>query len=240
MTIEYFINNIKLQLTGGVLQSEIDDDGYKNIINLALQEMNRYYDETQLVETNAESCIDLTKLEENKHVKINSVSFVYRATGVGTTSSTGSSTDPMAVAYWNMSNNFGGYGTSKWAYRYMAYNTAQQISNTLSTDLAFKEDKAGRKLYVNYASGNAQTITIEFVPVLESVEQVNGNYWIDILTRLSLAYAKITLGRIRTRYTQTNALWTQDGEKLLEEGTSELNAIRERLAQKSNYFYPVD
>ena len=32
---------------------------------------------------------------------------------------------------------------------------------------------------------------------------------------------KIVLGRIRTRFTQSNPLWTQDGEKLLEEGNSE-------------------
>lgn len=58
----------------------------------------------------------------------------------------------------------------------MAYNTALQISNTLSTDLAFREDRIGRKLYVNYGSGGIGELAIEFIPYLESVEQVEGNY----------------------------------------------------------------
>ena len=139
-----------------------------------------------------------------------------------------------------MSNNFGGYGTQKWASRYMAYNTAQQITNTLSTDLAFKEDRAGRKLYVNYSGGNANKVVVEFIPQLETVEQVNGNFWIDILCRLSLAYAKIALGRIRTRFKQDNALWSQDGDTMLNEGNQELAAVRERMQTKSNYIFPVD
>ena len=57
---------------------------------------------------------------------------------------------------------------------------------------------------------------------------------------MSLAYAKIALGRIRTRYTQSNALWSQDGETLLTEGREELGAIRERLQGMSDYIYPVD
>lgn len=238
MTIEYYVNRIKLELTGGVLQSEIDDDGYKNIINLALQDLNRYYDETQLVKSQASSCIDLTKIEEKNNVKVGTVVFVYRTTGAGMAGSA-ETTDPVSISYWNTA--FGGRGIGNWAQRYMSYNTARQVMNTISTDLAFKEDKIGRKLYVNYSMGdNPGEITIEFIPHLESVEQVVGDFWIEILSRLSLAYAKIALGRIRTRYTQSNALWTQDGERLLEEGNAELTAIRERMQSRSNYLYPVD
>lgn len=123
----------------------------------------------------------------------------------------------------------------------MAYNTSRQIMNTLSTDLAFKEDKSGRKLYVNYSTGdNPGSIAIEYIPRLDNVDDVVGDYWIEVLSRLSLAYAKIALGRIRTRFTQSNALWTQDGETLLNEGREELTALRERLNTRSNYMYPVD
>lgn len=51
---------------------------------------------------------------------------------------------------------------------------------------------------------------------------------------------KIVLGRIRTRFTQSNPIWQQDGEKLLEEGNTEITALREVLRQNSNYVYPVD
>lgn len=241
MNIEYYLNRIKLQITGGILTSEIDDNKLKDIVNLALQDINRYYDETQLIEvTNPGGCIDLAELEENNNIKINNIATIYRTTSVGSTTSGMGSTDPMTVAYWNMANNFGGYGTQKWAYRYMAYNTAQQITNTLSTDLSWKEDKLGKKLYVNFSGGTAYGLTIEYIPLLENVDQIVGNYWIEILSRLSLAYTKITLGRIRTRYKQDNALWSQDGDTLLEEGNAELTALRERLQEHSDYIYPVD
>ena len=238
MNIEYYVNRIKLELTGGVLQSEIDDAGFKNIINLALQDLNRYYDQTALVQSTAGTCIDLAKLEKDNNIKIGSVAFIYRANGTGLAGGA-QTTDPVSVAYWNMA--FGSRGIGTWAQRYMAYNTSRQIMNTLSTDLAFKEDKAGRKLYVNYSTGdNPGSIAIEYIPRLDSVDDVVGDFWVEVLNRLSLAYAKIALGRIRTRFTQSNALWAQDGETLLNEGKEELAALRERLNTRSNYMYPVD
>ena len=51
---------------------------------------------------------------------------------------------------------------------------------------------------------------------------------------------KIVLGRIRTRFTQSNALWVQDGEKILEEGNTELKELREVLRLNSNMIYLID
>lgn len=51
---------------------------------------------------------------------------------------------------------------------------------------------------------------------------------------------KVVLGRIRTRFTQSNALWTQDGDKMLEEGNTELKELREVLRANSNLVYPID
>ena len=116
----------------------------------------------------------------------------------------------------------------------------QNISNTISTDLMFVHDIHDKKLYVNLGSGKAGKLTLEYIPKLTDVSDVVSTYWIDILVRLSVAYAKITLGRIRTRYTQSGALWTQDGEKLLEEGNSELKELRDRLQSQYQSFYPVD
>ncbi|MBP5694620.1 MAG: hypothetical protein J6X03_04160 [Bacilli bacterium] len=57
---------------------------------------------------------------------------------------------------------------------------------------------------------------------------------------MSLALVKIQLGRIRTKFTQSNALWTLDGEKLLQEGTEELKELREVLRANSNLVYPMN
>jgi len=70
---------------------------------------------------------------------------------------------------------------------------------------------------------------MEYVPRLDSVEDINSDYWIDTLVNLAVAQTKIILGRIRTRYTQSGALWTQDGDTILSEGNSEYQAILEHL-----------
>ena len=71
-------------------------------------------------------------------------------------------------------------------------------------------------------------------------EEITSDYWIDILKRLSLAMTKVALGRIRTRFTQTNALWTQDGETMLQEGNEELKELREILRTNADLFQVLD
>jgi hypothetical protein len=57
---------------------------------------------------------------------------------------------------------------------------------------------------------------------------------------MGVALTKITLGRIRTRFSQSNALWAQDGERLLEEGNTELKELREILRTNANLAYSID
>ena len=51
--------------------------------------------------------------------------------------------------------------------------------------------------------------------------------------RLSKALTKVTLGRIRGRYTQSNALWTQDADTMLQEGNTELTELRAYLQKNT-------
>ena len=78
------------------------------------------------------------------------------------------------------------------------------------------------------------------VTLEEAVEKIKSEYWIDVLIRISTALTKIVLGRIRTRFTQSNALWSQDGERLLEEGNIELKELREVLRTNSNLIFGID
>ena len=87
---------------------------------------------------------------------------------------------------------------------------------------------------------NPTYITIEYVPKLFDPEDVVSDYWIDILERLSLAQTKILLGRIRTRHVLSNAVYTQDGDIILQEGNTELSELREILRNNSALFYPID
>ena len=147
----------------------------------------------------------------------------------------------MQVAQWQLISGMGNLTYFQDAvYNYASWTTLQQIRNTLSTDLAFRYDKHSKKLYINTSVGTPENITIEYIPVLASVEDIESEYWEDILIRLSLALTKVTVGRIRTRYTQSNALWTQDGETILQEGQEELKELRQAMLDNSDLFYPID
>ena len=234
--MQAYLDEIKLQLTGGVLELELDDASLVKIVNSALREIQRYIDTTVLETIPFQRCIDLNPR------KISSISRIYRSEGFTTTSDSDSSVqDPMMVQQWQLlAGNGNVLSMVDYAYNYAAWSTSLQVRNTLSTDLAFRYDHVTNKLYINTSSGTPTHITIEYIPRYDSVDQIDSDYWIDVLMRLSVAKAKIMVGRIRSRYTQSGALWTQDGEKLLEEGTQEFNDIREKLLDSTQLVYGID
>ena len=126
------------------------------------------------------------------------------------------------------------------SYNYMSWSTLQQIRNTMSTDLAFKFDRDSNKLYINISTGIPEMITIEYVPVYKDVSDVVSDFWIDVIMKHAIARTKIIVGRIRSRYTQSNALWLQDGDTMLSEGNAELTQIRTDLKASTQLVYPID
>ena len=94
-------------------------------------------------------------------------------------------------------------------------------------------------MYVNVAFDVPDKITIEYVPYYTDVSQVTSDFWVDIVSRLSLALAKVTIGRIRTKFTQNNALWSLDAS-ILQEGQEELNNIRELMRTSTQLTYGID
>lgn len=237
-TKQDYIDDIKLELSGGVLELEIEDAIIGKFVDKALIEIRRYIDESKLVTVPFAKCIDLTDF---KHSAITHVYRVQGFTGDSTSGITTSDIDPMQAQMWmtfaNINNT---YNLKSYMMNYLSYNTLMQIQNTTSTDLSFKEDKNANKLYINSGYEVPKQITIEYIPAFESVEEITSDYWIDILRRLALALTKVALGRIRTRFTQSNALWTQDGDTMLTEGKEELTNLREVLRTNSTYFYPID
>lgn len=234
-----YIEYIKLQVTGGLLELEIEDDVIGKFVDAALVELRRYIDQTNLITVPFAKCIDL------KDFNHSAIVHVYRTegfTGDSTSGmSEGSTVDPMYAQQWMAFSNGGSsYSLNNYVLNYLAYSTLLQMRNTSSTDLAFKEDKSADKLYINCNYDTPKMVTIEYIPTFDNVEEITSDYWIDILKRLSLAMTKVALGRIRTRFTQSNALWTQDGETMLQEGNEELKELREVLRVNSTYFFPRD
>ena len=241
--MEAYIDEIKLQLTGGLLDLEIDDAQIKRVVNSALREVQRYVDVTKIITVPFASCVDLKEIEDKNNIKISSVSRVFRTEtyNSGGSATVSGASYPLYMSQIQMlAGNGGNMGLlNNYVSNYAAYNSLLQIKNTTSTDLLFKEDKMDKKLYINTLD-RPDSITIEYVPRFVAVEEVTSDYWIDIIMRLSVALTKIGLGRIRSRYTQTNALWTMDGETLLNEGNEELKELREALRVASQLTYPID
>ena len=236
MDMSAYVEEVKLKLTGEVVDLELEDSTLVKVINSAFREIQRYIATTKLITIPYSSCIDLTEY------KVSSVTQVYRVKGyLNDGENQGDIVDPMYLAAWQlMSGNGQYYNTSDWTYNYASWNTALQIRNTTSTDLIFRFEKHTNKLYINTAFDTPKFITIEYVPRYDDVSEITSDYWIDVLIELSVALTKVTLGRVRSKYKQSNALWTLDGDTLLSEGNEELKDIRERLRKNNQLLYGID
>lgn len=234
-----YIDDIKLDLTANVLELEIDDETVGKYLDKALNELQRYIDESTFITVPFSSCIDIREWDHSSIVNI------YRTegyTGDVNTGQSSSNIDPMYAQTWAVfsSNGSQTYNLQNYLYNYMSYNSLLQIRNTLSTPLDWKEDKHNNLLYITTPMDSSSRITIEYIPYFNKVEDVKSPYWRDILRRTAEALTKIGLGRTRTRFTQSNAIWNQDGDKILQEGLDELKEIREVLRINSTYFYTLD
>ena len=238
MQMSAYTDEIKLALTGGVLELELDDAALQKIVNSALREIQRYICSTKIVTLPYQRCIDL------KPYNPNSVTNVYRARADASTSNSEydySGVDPVQVGLWQLTSNTGNmYNFTDYVSRFASWSTMQQIGNTLSTDLAYYYEDDTKQLYINTSLDQGSAVTIEYVPRFDSVDQIKSDYWIDVLMRMSKAIAKITVGRIRSKYTQTNALWQNDGTTILAEGTAELEELRTQLKHDSQLIFPID
>ena len=246
MQMKEYIEAIKLELTAGVLELEISDGIIEKTVNMAFKEVQRYIDVTDMITIPYAPCIDLSDSDGKGWFKrkVSSITKIYRTEGyMGDTSKgiTDSAVDPMMAQMWMAFSNGGTmYNLNNYILNYTSFNTLLQMRNSTSTDLAFKEDSLNEKLYINTAFDAPENITIEYVPKFEDVSEVKSDYWEDIILRLSIALTKRILGRVRTRFTQSNALWQQDGQLMLEEGNRELSELREILRNNSTLFYPID
>ena len=249
MRLADYVNEIKLELTGGVLELEITDDVIASLVNKAFREIQRYIDIPKLVTVPFAPCIDLGPWVDDKGVqhegfKCSSIVRVYRTVGYNGNNEVRNNqniNDPMYMQQWMIYSNGGSmYNLDNYVMNFAAYNTMLQMRNTISTDMSWKEDKEGKKLYINSAYDVPKMVTIEYIPIYQSVEEVEDDYWTDQIAKLSMALVKITLGRIRSFSTQTNALWTLDGDTLLAEGNAEAQAIRQSLVDNMNFMYPID
>ncbi len=238
MDMQAIKDEVRLELTGDVLDLELSDASLTKIVNKSLREIQRYIDTVALATVPFSKCIDVSTL------KVSSVIGVRRSEGYMVEVDAENQTatmDPMYASQWQMLSGLGNlHNMTDYAYNYASWNTVLQIKNTTSTDLAFHFDKISNKLYINISSNLPESITIMYIPRFDDVSQITSDFWIDNLIRLAVANSKIAVGRVRSKFKQSNALWSLDGDTLLQEGTTELTALREKLEASSQLVYGID
>ena len=238
MDIQAIKDEIILKLTGDVTALELSDASLTKIINSALRETQRYIDTVKFLTIPYSKCVDM------KPYKVNSVVKVMRAEGylnAEQATESGMTLDPMYASQWQILTGTGNVASMQnYIYNLASWNTIMQIRNTTSTDMAHIYDKSEEKLYVNVSSNLPTKMTVMFIPRYDDVSQITSDFWIDVIVRMSVAIAKTTVGRVRSKFKQSNALWVMDGDALIEEGNAELTALRQELKDNTQLSYPYD
>lgn len=105
MNISAFRDEIKLRLTGGILELELDDSMLDKVIDAALRELQRYICSSSFITIPFTKCIDLSTVKgrDDKFIKVSSVVRVYRTAGyLDTDADSSGMIDPMYVAQWQL------------------------------------------------------------------------------------------------------------------------------------------
>lgn len=236
MDMQAVKDEVLLKLTGDVTSLELTDATLTKIVNSSLREIQRYIDTFKMVTIPYSSCIDVSEY------KVSSVIGVRRSEGyMATNQESGVTMDPLYASQWMLLSGIGNVGyIQDYASNLASWNTLLQIRNTISTDLAFYFNKTENKVYINVSSSLPKTITLIYIPRIDDVSEITSDFWQDVLVRMSVAIAKVTVGRVRTKFKQSNALWTLDGDQILEEGNTELTALRQELKDSTQLCYGVD
>ena len=106
----------------------------------------------------------------------------------------------------------------------------EMAKRILGAELDWRQE--GRKLHIFPNPKNSAGMMIEFKASHFTIEQLNERDH-DLVKRWALAWAKLDLGRVRSKYdsfptAQGNA--TLDGERLLEEGNAAMEILEEEIA----------
>lgn len=220
--ISDYVNYVKLQLGGSLLELEIEKELPFIIEKMALGELKNYIKTNQLLPCQYAPIIDLTgKNVQNVNTVLRNRNNSMTVTGL----------DTNLFIY----QTSGQYGLQQGAKEQMVYNLMiNQLKNSLSTDMDFTYDKEHEKLYLYAQYPLPTNITIMYTPDIQDVSEIYTPYWMNFLRRLSVAYAKEALGRIRSKYTLNSASYTLDGDKLLAESAAELSQIRDELNHNVN------
>jgi hypothetical protein len=220
-----YVDDIAFQLGGGVLELEIQSQLPK-CVNKALKEIMRYMTTPKLKTVPYSSTIDCNEY------KVYSVISVRRPHPLHGTNYGVGDLDVFSMA--------SGVLTSVDPTYYENRMMLIQQRNTISTDMDFIWEPSTKLLRLSVNPPFPGSVTIEYIPDYENVEEVTEPFWQDFILQMATAYAKVITGRIRSKYTLKSSQYELDGQTLLAEGNEELNKIRDYLRENVDLAFPID
>ena len=229
MTREEYIEDIKLSLGAPVIDIEIEST-LGLLVDKAFREVKPHITETRFVTVpyDNNSPIDTKPYDISAIVQIFRTSNPSRVADI---------TDVYALSTLNIANST---SSNLLLSDYMYRTQMNQLKSSISTDLDFTFDKEDQKLYINTFYPPPQALTLVYIPEFRDVSEVKEQFWINYIQRLSLAFSKEALGRVRSKYELSSSLYKLDGGDLVSEGITERDAIRQELSDNSDLVFPID
>ena len=229
MTRTEVISYVKKRLGSPVIDVDLPDSSIGELVDEAFNEVKRYITETRYLTIPYSNCID------TKGCNINTVTQIFRTQNPSRIANY--ITDIYSISTLNTANMS---SSNILLSDYMYRTQLNQLKSTITTDLDFTYDKDEDKLYVSVFYPIPAEITLVFIPEFSDISDVKEQYWINFITRMSLAYCKEAIGRVRSKYELSSSLYKLDGDRLVSEGLSEQNSIRSELNENSDICLPMD
>lgn len=225
MTMQEIVQEVSFRL--GVPSNEnVEDLQVEMAVQIAFREMKRYMKTPVDKTVPYQRRIDLVKLGINTKKVIN-VQAAYPRIGLTMSSIDSGNVFQVAAAV----NTYSAIGqtSSLNIDPIMTEMAMAQVRNTLATDFQWRYDVDNQVIYVAHRDPMPTQITITYMPDYQDVSEIQSDTWLDYLLRLSEAHMKKALGRSRSKYTVEGSNVSLDGDVLLQEANTELEAIRTEL-----------
>lgn len=228
MTRDEIVEDVMLELGAPVVELE-NEEVIGKLVDKAFREVSRYITETRyFTMPYTTAATDISKYN------VNTVVMILRTANP---SRVNDFTDIYSLSTLNTANSS---STNLLLSDYLYRTQMNQLKSTITTDLDFTYDKEDKVLYINTFYPRPDKVTVVYIPEFKDVSEVKEMYWINYIQRLSVAYCKMSLGRIRGKYDLSSSLYKLDGNQLVQEGIQERDTIRQELTENSDLVFPID
>lgn len=224
-TKDEIIEIVKFELTSGITNLELSNDSIVRNIDRALAYSSGYWNYTdyKTVDINSQGSqsgyIDLKDLDDSGMVP--TIVNVFPTTAIAT---------PESALLGVGSANLFLRGIANWGNQLTNYANMLSKMSMLESILGRNARVVGDKLYVaNYY----QRVTIEYIPNIVEVENINQGSWIEWIINYAAVLSKLQIAQARGKYTVDSNPFQTNASQLIDEATTEKLRLEEELNTKS-------